>query len=63
LATYGIGMLVGFWVSGQIVDKNVLADGTHSWLDIWQFPTLFAIGVFVLFAFLFKNEKVEYKDA
>lgn len=62
LATYGVGMLVGFWVAGQIVDKNALADGSHSWIDIWEFPALFAIGVFVLFAFLFKNEKVEYTE-
>ena len=61
LATYGVGMLVGFWVAGQIVDKNVLADGTHSWQDVWTFPALFAIGVLIVFAVLFKNEKVEYK--
>jgi MFS family permease len=61
LATYGVGMLVGFWVAGQIADKNVLADGTHSWVDIWKFPALFALGVFILFAILFKKENVEYK--
>jgi len=61
LATYGVGMLVGFWVAGQIVDKNVLEDGTHSWHDVWTFPALFALGVFVLFALLFKKENVEYK--
>ncbi|SHI92792.1 nucleoside permease [Algibacter luteus] len=62
LATYGVGMLVGFWVAGQIVDQNALANGDHSWVDIWRFPALFALGVFVLFAFFFKNEKVEYKE-
>lgn len=61
LATYGIGMLVGFWVAGQIVDKNVLADGNHSWQDVWLFPAFFAIGVLVLFTIFFKHEKVEYK--
>jgi nucleoside transporter len=63
LATYGIGMLVGFWVAGQIVDKNVLADGSHGWQDVWTFPALFAVGVFILFAILFKDEKVEYKNS
>lgn len=62
LATYGVGMLVGFWVAGKIVDKNIIADGAHSWINIWAFPALFAIGVFVLFAFLFKNENVEYTE-
>ena len=62
LATYGIGMLVGFWVAGQIVDQNALVNGDHSWLNIWKFPAIFALGVFVLFAFFFKDEKVEYKE-
>jgi len=61
LATYGVGMLVGFWVAGQIADKNLLEDGMHAWKAIWTFPALFAIGVMVLFALIFKNEKVEYK--
>lgn len=61
LATYGVGMLIGFWVAGQIVDKNVIGDGVHSWQDIWMFPAFFAFGVFVLFAIFFKNENVEYK--
>lgn len=63
LATYGVGMLVGFWVAGRIVDVNALDDGTHSWMGIWKFPAIFAVGVFILFAILFKNEKVEYKKA
>ena len=63
LATYGIGMLVGFWVAGNIVDKNLLAEGNHSWQDVWMFPALFAIGVLIFFAVLFKNEKVEYKES
>jgi nucleoside transporter len=62
LATYGVGMLVGFWVAGKIVDANVLADASHGWQDVWLFPALFAAGVFVIFALLFKDEKVEYKE-
>ncbi|WP_299127506.1 nucleoside permease [uncultured Winogradskyella sp.] len=62
LATYGVGMLVGFWVAGQIVDKNLISEGLHSWKDIWVFPAIFAGAVMLLFAFLFKNEKIEYKD-
>ena len=62
LATYGVGMLVGFWVAGKIVDKNLLAGGSHNWQDIWMFPAVFAVGVMIIFALLFKNEKVEYKS-
>ncbi|MEO1029785.1 MAG: nucleoside permease [Bacteroidota bacterium] len=62
LATYGIGMLIGFWVAGQIVDKNLISEGLHSWKDIWVFPAIFAAVVLLIFAVLFKNETVEYKD-
>ena len=62
LATYGIGMLVGFWVAGKIVDANVLAGASHGWQDIWLFPALFAAGVFIIFGLLFKDEKIEYKE-
>ena len=62
LATYGVGMLVGFYVAGKITDANIIADGGHIWQSIWTFPAIFAGGVLVLFALLFKNEKIEYKD-
>ena len=60
LATYGIGMLIGFWVAGTIYDANLI-DGVQDWKAIWSIPSLFALGVFVLFALFFKNEKIEYK--
>ncbi len=62
LATYGVGMLVGFWIAGKVVDQNLVADGSHNWQDIWIFPAVFAVIVMVIFALLFKNEKVEYKS-
>ncbi|MDO7600047.1 MAG: nucleoside permease [Flavobacteriaceae bacterium] len=62
LATYGIGMLVGFWVAGKISDKYTLTDGTHDWLVIWMIPAVFALGVMVLFIVVFKDEKIELKE-
>jgi nucleoside transporter len=61
LATYGIGMLIGFWVAGKISDKYLIAENTHSWQDIWVFPAIFAFVVMILFAIFFKNEEVTYK--
>lgn len=61
LATYGVGMLVGFWIAGKIVDKNLIETGGHNWQDIWVFPAVFAVVVLVIFAIFFKEEKVEYK--
>ena len=62
LATYGVGMLVGFYVAGKIVDANIVGEGGHAWQSIWTFPAIFAAAVMVLFALVFKNEKIEYKE-
>lgn len=56
LATYGVGMLIGFWVAGQITEKFTVADG-HLWKNIWLFPAAFALAVFVLFTLTFNKEK------
>lgn len=61
LATYGVGMLIGFWVAGKIYDMNLLSENSHDWNSIWTFPAIFALGVSVLFALFFKNEVIEYK--
>ncbi len=57
LATYGIGMYIGFWLAGNYVDKNALDGGAHNWRSIWIFPCLFAAGVALMFLVLFKNDK------
>jgi nucleoside transporter len=59
LATYGAGMLIGFWAAGQLTDHYALA-GTHDWRSIWQWPAAFAALVFVAFALTFRNESVKY---
>ena len=56
LATYGVGMLIGFWVAGQITD-HFSTNGTHDWQGIWMFPAAFAIAVLVLFFLTFKDDK------
>src|SRR5690606_30764593 len=61
LATYGVGMLIGFWVAGKITDHfNV--GGIHDWQQIWIYPAGFALVVAVGFSLLFKNEKIAYKS-
>ncbi|WP_281988223.1 nucleoside permease [Aquimarina aggregata] len=61
LATYGLGMLIGFYVAGKITDVNIVGEG-HDWISIWTFPAIFAAAVMILFAVFFKNEKIEYKE-
>ncbi|WP_420321114.1 nucleoside permease [Flagellimonas sp.] len=60
LATYGIGMLMGFWIAGKITDTYLIAENTHDWGSVWIIPAIFALVVFLLFALFFKKEKVEY---
>jgi hypothetical protein len=60
LATYGIGMLIGFYVAGQLTDAFALQAGGHDWRSIWIYPAAFAALVAILFAWLFKNEVVDY---
>jgi nucleoside transporter len=55
LATYGVGMLIGFWVAGQLTAAFAVAAG-HDWRSIWLYPAAFAAAVAVLFAVLFRNE-------
>ena len=62
LATYGIGMLIGFWIAGKITDSYLISENVHQWTNIWTFPAIFAFVVLVLFMVLFKNEKIEYKE-
>jgi nucleoside transporter len=60
LATYGVGMLIGFSVAGAISDRfNV--KGVHDWYHIWIYPAAFAAVVMVLFALLFRNEAISYE--
>ena len=59
LATYGLGMLIGFSAAGLIDDRYAVA-GAHDWRSIWLYPAAFAAVIFVLFAMTFRNEKVAY---
>jgi nucleoside transporter len=62
LATYGVGMLIGFKVAGKITDLYLVTENSHDWQHIWLFPAAFAVVVMVLFALIFKDEKIEYKE-
>jgi len=66
LATYGIGMLIGYEIAGLIKDAyttSSIVDGVSTavsnWKMIWIIPSGIALVVFLLFAFSFhdKNEK------
>jgi nucleoside transporter len=56
-ATYGVGMFIGTWFSGYIVDKHIITPETHDWKAIWFVPALIACGVLVYFILFFREKK------
>ncbi len=56
LATYGVGMLVGFWVAGIVTD-TFQSNGMIDWKTSWLIPAAIAAGVFLFFAVFFKEKK------
>ncbi|SEG23983.1 nucleoside permease [Algoriphagus boritolerans] len=59
LATYGIGMLIGFWAAGQISDYYLIETGLHTWKSIWLIPAGISVLVLLLFISFFKKEEKE----
>lgn len=62
LATYGIGMLIGFAVAGRITDNYKTVEGTIDWQMVWIIPAGIAVAVFLIFAILFKDESSKQKE-
>jgi nucleoside transporter len=56
LATYGVGMLFGFLLSGRIVDRHKIGESGHDWIQIWLIPAGIAAAVLVVFLLLFRNQ-------
>ena len=52
--TLGVGMFIGSWVSGRVVDAYRLGTGGHDWHGIWLVPSAGAAIVLVLFALFFR---------
>jgi MFS family permease len=55
LATYGIGMLIGFWMAGIVSDFYLTTDGMHLWKNIWLIPSAIALVVTIIFILFFKD--------
>jgi nucleoside transporter len=56
LATYGVGMLIGFAVAGWITDNYKTIEGGVNWQMVWIIPAGIALAVFILFALLFNDK-------
>jgi nucleoside transporter len=58
LATYGVGMLIGFWAAGQISNFYQDPTGVHFWKSIWMIPAGISILVLLFFISFFKKEEI-----
>jgi MFS family permease len=56
LATYGIGMLIGFAIAGKITDAYKLSDTDFDYKMIWLIPAGIAFAVLCIFALFFRND-------
>jgi nucleoside transporter len=56
--TLGLGLFIGAWVSGQVVEVNTVRDAaggmSHDWRAIWLVPAALAAGILVVFSALFR---------
>jgi len=56
--TYGVGMFVGSWLSGAVVQKYTLPVG-HDWRAIWNVAAAISALVLVLFVFTFRDREAD----
>lgn len=56
MMTNGFGSVIGSVVSGELIDAYFTHDGLKDWHSIWLTFSLYALGIAVLFAVLFKHK-------
>jgi nucleoside transporter len=55
--TLGVGLYIGSWASGKVVDAYAVTSGgtvTHDWRSIWMVPAVGSLAILLLFAVLFR---------
>jgi nucleoside transporter len=60
--TYGVGMLIGAQVAGNVYNRYLGGNPTLSlerWRDFWILPAIFAAVIMIFFALTFRDRQVE----
>jgi nucleoside transporter len=55
--TLGVGLYIGSWASGKVVDAYSTTTGgvvTHDWRSIWMVPAIGSLAILLMFAVLFR---------
>jgi len=65
--TYGLGMFVGSWLSGFVVEHYALATAqgtvTYEWRSIWLFSAIVSVLVLLFFLFTFSEKQSQVRLA
>jgi hypothetical protein len=58
--TLGVGLFIGSWVSGKVVDAYAISNASgitgHDWRSIWIVPAAGATIILAIFALLFRPQ-------
>ena len=61
--TYGIGMFIGSWICGRVVDAYATSSASgailHNWRSIWMVPAIASAAVLLFFGLGFSNREAE----
>jgi nucleoside transporter len=62
--TYGLGMAIGSWVSGRVVDmfRSSASANQHAWQSIWLVPACASFIVLAIFLLLFSESNPVAKE-
>ncbi len=52
--TNGLGYMIGAYISGRVVQANLVVSGAHDWRAIWMVPAIGAGVIFLVFAVAFR---------
>lgn len=52
--TNGLGYIIGAYISGRVVQSNLVVENIHDWRAIWMVPAIGAAVIFLIFAVAFR---------
>lgn len=63
LVTFGLGLLIGNFVNGKLIETFTDVSGQVNWDQVWAITCVVTLVVLILFSLFFRNNIVERKKA